>query len=132
VAPSHDIEYFADARNPAAPFSTMVRVGDDLYVSGQIGVKPPDAPSERQGVEAAARHAMEGVRAALATDGATFDDVYKCTVMLADIGTWDAFNHVYVTYFKPGKLPARSAFGTNGLAMNASFEVECWAHHLRR
>ena len=46
-------------------------------------------------------------------------DVFKCTVMLADMKNWPAFNKVYVTYFPDGKLPARSAFGANGLALGA-------------
>lgn len=48
-------------------------------------------------------------------------------VMLADMKEWPAFNEVYRTYFSPGKYPARSAFGTAGLALNARVEVECVA-----
>ncbi len=128
---THRIEYLADTRNPAAPFSTAVRVGEYLYVSGQIGVRPPDAGSSADGVQAAARRAMAGVQRALQAGGATFDDVFKCTIMLSDMNDWDTFNHVYVTYFKPGRLPARSAIGANGLAMNAAFEVECVAYKPR-
>jgi len=40
---------------------------------------------------------------------------------------WRAFNKIYVTYFKPERLPARSAFGANGLALDAEVELECWA-----
>ncbi|MDE3116534.1 MAG: RidA family protein, partial [Pseudomonadota bacterium] len=49
-------------------------------------------------------------------------------VMLADMRQWAEFNKVYVEYFKPGRLPARSAFGCNGLALGAAVEVEAWAH----
>jgi 2-iminobutanoate/2-iminopropanoate deaminase len=128
IEPYGGVEYLSDSRTPASPFSSAVRIGNYLYVSGQIGVKPSDARSDSDGVEIAARRAMEGVRRALATGGATFDDVFKCTVMLSDIGTWEAFNRVYITYFKPNRLPARSAFGANGLAMHAAFEIECWAY----
>jgi enamine deaminase RidA (YjgF/YER057c/UK114 family) len=54
------------------------------------------------------------------------DRVVKCTVMIADIDEWGAFNEVYVSYF-PGAKPARSAFESSGLAFNARVEVECWA-----
>jgi 2-iminobutanoate/2-iminopropanoate deaminase len=40
---------------------------------------------------------------------------------------WRDFNKVYVTYFKPERLPARSALGANGLALGAQIELECWA-----
>jgi 2-iminobutanoate/2-iminopropanoate deaminase len=107
-------------------------VGNDLFTSGQIGVPAPNASTLQEGLEIAARHAMDGAQRALGAGGATFDDVYKCNVMLADMKTYDTFNSVYVTYFKPGRLPARSAFGANGLALNAAYEVECWAHIQRR
>jgi enamine deaminase RidA (YjgF/YER057c/UK114 family) len=58
--------------------------------------------------------------------GSSLDRVVKCTVMLADINEWQEMNAVYVTFF-PKHLPARSAFGTSGLAMGARLEIECWA-----
>ena len=53
-------------------------------------------------------------------------DVVKCTVMLADMKEWPAFNEVYKTAFTP-PYPARSALGANGLALGARVEVECIA-----
>jgi enamine deaminase RidA (YjgF/YER057c/UK114 family) len=71
---------------------------------------------------------MDNIGAVLAAHGLGFDDVFKCTVMLADMSQWGEFNKVYVGYFKPDRRPARSAFGANGLALGAALEVECWAH----
>ena len=51
----------------------------------------------------------------------------RCTVFLADMSEWAAFNDVYVTFFAAGKLPARAALGVNGLAMGARVEIECTA-----
>lgn len=104
----------------------MVRAGDYLHLSGQIGATPDGKVPEAMADQA--RAAMENIRSALALAGAGFDDVVKCTVMLDDMGKWAEFNAVYVTYFKPGRLPARSAFGTDGLAMGAAVEVECLAY----
>lgn len=56
------------------------------------------------------------------------DNVVKCTVMLADMRNWAAFNEVYMTYFNSNRLPARSAFGVSGLAQGAPLEVECIAY----
>ncbi len=53
-------------------------------------------------------------------------DVVKCTVMLADISEWAAFNEVYESFFRE-PFPARSALGANGLALGARVEVECIA-----
>ncbi len=109
------------------PFSQAVRVGDILYLSGAIGVLPGKMELAPGGIEAEARQTMENVGAILQANGLTFDDVFKCTVMIADMSKWGAFNKVYVTYFKPDHLPARSAFGANGLALGAEVELECWA-----
>ncbi|GER07936.1 hypothetical protein GCM10007972_15990 [Iodidimonas muriae] len=110
------------------PFSEAVRVGDILYLSGQIGAKPGALTLVPGGISAQARQAMENMGATLKRHGLSYDDLFKCTVMLADMGQWAAFNSVYVTYFKPDRLPARSAFGTSGLALGGALEIECWAY----
>jgi 2-iminobutanoate/2-iminopropanoate deaminase len=108
------------------PFSSAVRVGDVLFLSGQLGI---DANGKLPpGIEAQARQTMDNIGAVLKGQGLGFDDLVKCTVMLDDMADWPAFNAVYVTYFKPGRMPARSAFGTDGLALNAKVEVECMAY----
>jgi 2-iminobutanoate/2-iminopropanoate deaminase len=108
-----------------APYANAVRVGDMLYLSGQTG----DVDGQlKQGFEAQARQSMENIGAVLKEHELGFADVVKCTVMLADMNNWPAFNAVYVPYFPPGKLPARSAIGANGLAGDALIELECWAY----
>jgi 2-iminobutanoate/2-iminopropanoate deaminase len=79
-------------------------------------------------MEAEARQTMENIGAVLRENRLSFRDVFKCTVMLADMSKWADFNKVYVSYFDPDRLPARSAFGANGLALGAQVEVECWAY----
>jgi len=108
------------------PFSEAVRVGDMLYLSGQLGNKPDGTLPE--GIEAQGRQAMDNIGAVLKRSGLGFGDVVKCTVMLDNMADWPAFNKVYVSYFPGGKFPARSAFGADGLAMGALIEVECWAY----
>jgi len=112
------------------PFSEAVRVGDMLYLSGQLGNKPDGTLP--QGIEAQARQTMDNIGAVLKRSNLGFGDVVKCTVMLDNMADWPAFNKVYVTYFPDGKFPARSAFGADGLAMGALLEVECWAYAARR
>ena len=69
---------------------------------------------------------MDNIGAVLKANDLSFDNVVKCTVMLADMAKWGDFNKVYVTYFKPGRLPARSAFGASGLARNARSKSSAW------
>ena len=108
------------------PFSEAVRVGDTLYLSGQIGVIPGSLKLVEGGTQAQARQAMENIRTSLEAHGYSMADLVKCTVMLADMSEWSMFNEVYKTYFT-GRYPARSAFGANGLALGARLEVECIA-----
>lgn len=108
------------------PFSDAVRVGDTLYLSGEIGRKPDGTLPE--GIEAQARQTMDNIGAKLKAQGLGWGDVVKCTVMLDNMADWPAFNKVYVTYFTDGVYPARSAFGADGLALGALVELECIAY----
>lgn len=113
-----------------APFSAAVQVGDILYVSGQIGVRPDGTLPED--LEGQGRQTMDNIAAFLKTQGLTMDAVFKCTVFLKDMSRWGDFNKIYVTYFKPERLPARSALGSTGLARDAMLEVECLAYKKAR
>ena len=108
------------------PFSEAVRHGDTLYLSGQIGIEPLTMKLVPGGIRAEARQALENIRSILAAQHRPLSAVVKCTVMLADIADWPAFNEVYRDFFaKP--YPARSALGANGLALGARVEIECLA-----
>jgi reactive intermediate/imine deaminase len=115
-----------------SPLSQAVRVGDVVYLSGSIGVVPGTRQLAPGGIDAEAKQTMENIGAVLKANGLSFDDVFKCTAMLSDMANWEAFNKVYVTYFQPGHLPARSAFGAGGLALGAQLELECWAYAGKR
>lgn len=116
---------------PGLPFSLAVRVGEALYVSGQIGTLPNSMILAEGGIEGQSRAMMENIRAILAAYSLGFGDVVKCTVMLADMTDWPVFNRIYKGYFDPVRLPARSAFGCNGLALGAAVEMECIARFVR-
>ena len=107
------------------PFSSAVRIGDILYLSGQMGFR--DDGTLADGMEGQARQALENVRAVLDSAGLGFRDVFHCTVMLADMALWADFNKVYLEYFSD-PLPTRSAFGANGLALGGLVELECQAY----
>lgn len=107
------------------PFSDAVRVGDVLYLSGQLGLVDGKLPD---GIEAQTKQTLDNIGAILKRAGLGYEDVFKCTAMLADMKDWPAMNRVYVTYFPEGKRPARSTFGANGLALGALIELECMAY----
>jgi reactive intermediate/imine deaminase len=113
-----------DAR-PNPVLSAVVKVGDMLYLSGQLGTVPGQglAPG---GIEAETRQALENVKRVLEAAGSGMDRVVKCTVFLADIADFGAMNGVYRTFF-PADPPARSTVAVAGLVLNARIEIECLA-----
>jgi reactive intermediate/imine deaminase len=110
-------------------FSTAIRNGDVLWMSGQIGTLPGVSPPTlvEGGVEAQTRQTFENIEAVLAAAGLGLGDLVKCTVFLADIADYAAMNAVYATYFEGMDPPARSALAGSGLALGARVEIECIA-----
>ena len=125
------MQYFQtpEMKDLGLPFCSAVRVGDMLYLSGALGNLPGTLTLAPGGIAGEARQTMENIGAVLKHCGLGFADVVKCTVMLADMAEWAEFNKVYVSYFAPGKFPARSAFGCNGLALGGRLELECLARY---
>ena len=119
------IEYYASDLLKGLPFSAAVRVGRMLYLSGQIGIDT-SGKVVPGGVVAETRQAIENIRGILEHHGSSLDRVIKVTVMLADMNEWVLMNTVYISYFQK-HLPARSSFGTTGLALGARVEIECVA-----
>ncbi len=109
------------------PFSEAVRAGDFLFLSGAIGEDPATGKLPDGGIGPEARQTLRNVKGVLEANGASLDGVVKCTVFLADIAEWPAFNTVYREFFKK-PFPARSALAASGLAMNARVELECIAY----
>lgn len=128
VAPRADVEYLTPFGAPTRPFSPAVRVGDLLFLSGQIGT---DASANGTvvpgGIEAETRQTLTNIKTVLDSIGSGMDKVVKCTIMMADMAEWDRMNVVYREFFAADRLPARSAFGTSGLALGARVEIECIA-----
>lgn len=103
------------------PFSGAVRVGDTLYLSGQIGLGPDRKPPAD--VTAEAKLVMDAVKAQLAAAKMTPDDLVYVQIFCSDVAHYDAFNAVYRTYFKK-EYPARAFLGSGKLLFGARFEVQ--------
>ncbi len=110
------------------PFCSAARAGDFLYLSGAIGNRAGTMTLVEAGLAAQASQAMENIGEVLRACGLGFADAVKFTIMLADTRRWAEFNPVYVSYFDPDRLPARSAFGVSGLALGSEVEIECVAN----
>lgn len=121
------VEYYKTPRPMALPFSDAARVGNILFLSGEIGVDYATMKVVPGGIKAETKQCLDNIKGTLEKYGSSMDKVFKCTVMIADMKEWPQMNEVYVTYFKKDRLPARSAIGANGLALGAKVEIECLA-----
>ncbi|MHB1311286.1 MAG: RidA family protein [Gemmatimonadaceae bacterium] len=129
AAPAGDPQFLHPFGAPTRPFSPAVRVGNLVFLAGQIGTSSGAAGGGvvPGGIEAETRQALDNIKGTLEAIGLSMDRVVKCTVFMADMKEWDRMNVVYQTFFKAPNYPARSAFGTSGLALNARVEIECMA-----
>ncbi|WP_303978718.1 RidA family protein [Dongia mobilis] len=124
---SQPIETFRlDALPELLPFSSAVRIGDTVHVSGQIGHLPGELKLVPGGFEAEARQALSYMKQALIAAGASLDRVVKCTVYFADMADFRAFNAIYAEFFGAHQ-PARSGVAVAGLALGARIEIDCLA-----
>ncbi len=120
------IEHSSAKSSATRPLSDFVRVGNILYLSGKLGT---DSTGKlvTGGIAPETKQTLENIKSTLESNGSSLDHVIKCTVMLADMKEWAEMNTVYATFFKKERMPARSAFGTSGLALNGRVEIECMA-----
>ena len=112
------------AARPIGPYSSVVRAGDWIIVSGQLGLN--DGVLVKGGVKAQTAQAIENLRGHLATEGATLADVRKTMCFLADMDTFATFNEAYVAGFGDSR-PARSTVGVAALPAGGAVEIEAWA-----
>ena len=118
--------YVKDAYADAGfPFSSAVEADGWVFLAGELGTTTGGTLVEG-GIAPETRQTMDNIEATLTANDLAWDNVVKCTVFLADIAEWPAFNEIYKTYFD-GTFPARSALGANGLALGARVEIECIA-----
>ena len=109
---------------PLGPYTPIVRAGEWLVVSGQLGLADGDLVS---GVEAQVRQAIANLEELLRSEGAELSDVVKTTVFLRHLGTdYSTMNDAYTDCFGDHR-PARSAIGVAELPRGALVEVEAWA-----
>jgi reactive intermediate/imine deaminase len=120
-----DPEFLTPYGAPKNPFSPAVRVGNWIFLAGQIGTDT-SGKLVAGGIQAEARQALNNISDVLKKSGSSMDRIVKCTVFMADMKEWPAMNEIYATYFR-NHFPARSAFGSTGLALGARMEIECIA-----
>ena len=105
------------------PYSQAIRAGNLLFVSGQIPLDPVTSSMVEGDVGAQTRRVLDNVGAILKAVGASYDNVVRTTVFLADMNDFAAMNQVYATYF-PSQAPARSTVQAARLPKDARVEID--------
>ena len=105
-------------------YSQAVRVGDTVYVSGQIPLDPATGQLVSGDIEAEIRRVFENLKAIAEAAGGTLKDAVKVTVFLTDLSWFAQVNQIMATYFSE-PYPARAAVGVSALPRGARVEMEC-------
>jgi 2-iminobutanoate/2-iminopropanoate deaminase len=110
---------------PVGPYTPIVRVGDWLVVSGQVGIR--DGKLVPGGLDGELRQAVANLTDLLESEGASLAQVVKTTVFLKHLGSdYPRMNEIYIELFGDHR-PARSAIGVADLPIGALVELEAWA-----
>jgi len=110
---------------PLGPYTPVVRAGDWIIVSGQLGLV--DGALVAGGVAAQTAQAVENLKGQLASVGASITDVAKTMCFLTDMDTFATFNEHYIAGFGDHR-PARSTVGVAALPAGGAVEIEAWAY----
>jgi len=125
-----DREVISSPNAPAAigPYSQAIRVGNMLYLSGQLGIDPKTGKfagagaSGEEEFEAQARQALENQKAVLAAAGFSLNDVVQCQVFVKDLNNYPTFNAIYKEYFKKD-FPARAVLEVSRIPADGLVEI---------
>jgi len=115
-----------NAPKPIGPYSPAIRIGNQLFVSGQIPMNPITQTLVKDDIELATIQVMENLKSLVIAAGFTLSDVVKCTLFLKDLNDFEKVNKAYGSYF-PDTPPARETIEIRRLPMDAIVEISCIA-----
>ena len=112
----------SQAPAPIGPYSQAVRVGNLLFISGQIAINPQNGQIEAKDVSGETMQVMKNLEAILKEAGLGFENVVKTSIFLTDMGNFGQVNEVYGRYFK-NQFPARETVAVKGLPKDVQVEI---------
>ena len=114
----------ANAPKAIGPYTPAVKLGDFVYISGQIPVDPASGEIVAGGIQEQTHQVLKNIEALLAEMNLEMRHIVKTTVFMTDLGEFNAMNEIYATYFdRP--YPARSTVQVGALPKGAKVEIEC-------
>lgn len=117
-----------NAPAPVGPYNQAVSVNGILYVSGQIAINPKTGGFETENIQIETHQVMKNIHAILLEAGATFENVIKASIFLANMDDFAEVNKIYATYFNEATAPARECVEVSKLPKNVSVEISVIAH----
>ena len=112
----------SDAPAAIGPYSQAIRVGNTLYLSGQLGIDPKTGKFVEGGFEAQARRALKNQKIIMASAGFVLSDVVQCQVFVKDLNDYSKFNVIYKEYFKKD-FPARAVLEVSRIPADGLVEI---------
>jgi 2-iminobutanoate/2-iminopropanoate deaminase len=114
--------YYSDAQ-VIGPYTPAVKVGDFLYVSGQVAFRPGTTELAGDDIEVQTHQVLDNIKSILANAGYDMADVVQCTVYLKDINDFTKMNQIYGTSFVQGRYPTRTTVEVSNLPRKAKIEI---------
>lgn len=121
-------EIISTSKAPSAigPYSQGIKVGNMVFISGQIPIDPDTGNVVEGGIKEQTKRVLENIKAILESIGGSLNNVVKTTVFMVDLGEFSEMNEVYKEYF-PNNPPARSTIQVSALPKNVKIEIEAIA-----
>ena len=124
---AHQRIHSNEAPNAIGPYSQAVRVGDTVYLSGQIPLDPQTMELVEGDIRARARRVFDNLTAVMQEAGGSLSDIVKLTIYLVDLEQFGQVNEVMAEYFD-APFPSRATVAVAALPKGAPIEVEAVAH----
>ena len=116
-----------EAPSPVGPYNQSVKVGQTLYLSGQIALDPKTGELVQGSIEEETHQVMSNLGAVLKNAGCTFEDVVKCSVFVKNMQHYGRINTVYATYFDEATAPVRALVEVSALPKYVNVEISAIA-----
>lgn len=117
-----------EAPAPVGPYNHSVKVGNTLYVSGQIAIDQVTGTLVMDSIEAETHQVLKNMGFILKAAGMDFNDVVKCSVFVSDMELYSRINAVYASYFDESNAPARELVQVANLPKYVNVEISCIAY----
>ncbi len=112
----------ANAPAPIGPYNQAIKMGDFLFVSGQVALKPGTNDLANADIIEETHQVLQNIKAILAAAEMDFSNIVKTTIFLSDMELFSSVNEIYAKYFD-GSFPARETIAVKGLPKNANIEI---------